>query len=537
MAGPRSAIAPAPTSVPRLRASGPARIQLSHVWVATGILIPLFVIAQSPLAAIDLAYHLRAGDIMFDTHAILGTDVFTATAYGRPWLNQQWLTQIVLTSAFGLGGWFGLVALRAFLEALVLTFVFLACRAAGAATKRAAWLTLAGGFMLTTGFKLRPQLFGMVCFAVTAWLVARRRTHPNGVWLAIPITVLWANLHGSFFLAPLLLGLAWVEDRWTRGHVSPTLLLAGLGSLLATMANPYGYRVWSYAVGLATNPVIRNSVEEWRPPTFETVTGIVFFLSIVVVAALLIAHVRRPVPWGSLVPLVVFLAIALVAIRGVWWWAMVAPIVLAGVLSDRPARLERREPSGSVNAVIVGSLAVVLVGSLLRWMPYTGPSMPTGDKLAFAPVGITRELHRTLRPGEVLFNAQWWGSWLEFEFPRNPVIVDSRIEVIPLSVWSNYGAASSGVEGWQAILDAWDVDVAILARDQQGPLIPKMQADPGWRLVYEDDDGLIFRRASTSAGAAAVELAGGPSERRTASLRHSHRLNRRAGTSPPSSRR
>jgi hypothetical protein len=56
-------------------------------------------------------------------------------------------------------------------------------------------------------------------------------------------------------------------------------------------------------------------------------------------------------------------------------------------------------------------------------------------------------------------------------------------------------------------------------------------------LVYEDDDGLIFRRASTSAGAAAVELAGGPSERRTASLRHSHRLNRRAGTSPPASRR
>ncbi|HTE66115.1 MAG TPA: hypothetical protein VK736_07635, partial [Candidatus Binatia bacterium] len=294
--------------------------------MATGVLIPVIVIAQSPLAAIDLAYHLRAGDIMFDTHAILRTDVFTAAAYGRPWLNQQWLAQIIMTTAFGLGGWFGLVALRAFLEALVLTFVFLACRAAGAATKRAAWLTLTGGVMLTFAFKLRPQLFGMICFAVTAWLVARRRTHPEGVWLVIPITVLWANLHGSFFLAPLLLGLACVEDRWARGRVSRTLLLAGFGSLLATMVNPYGYRVWSYAVGLATNHVIRNSIEEWGPPTIETVTGIVFFLSIVVVAALLIARVRRPVPWGSLVPLVVFLAIALVALRGVSWWTMVAVI-------------------------------------------------------------------------------------------------------------------------------------------------------------------------------------------------------------------
>jgi len=509
MAGTRSTIALAPTSAPRPRASGIARIRLSHVWVATGVLIPVIVIAQSPLAAIDLAYHLRAGDIMFDTHAILRTDVFTAAAYGRPWLNQQWLAQIIMTTAFGLGGWFGLVALRAFLEALVLTFVFLACRAAGAATKRAAWLTLTGGVMLTFAFKLRPQLFGMICFAVTAWLVARRRTHPEGVWLVIPITVLWANLHGSFFLAPLLLGLACVEDRWARGRVSRTLLLAGFGSLLATMVNPYGYRVWSYAVGLATNHVIRNSIEEWGPPTIETVTGIVFFLSIVVVAALLIARVRRPVPWGSLVPLVVFLAIALVALRGVSWWTMVAVIVLAGVLSDRPARLERRDPSGRINAVIVALLAVVAVGSLLRWMPYTGPDMPTGEQLAFAPVGITRDLQRTLGPGEVLFNAQKWGSWLEFEFPRNPVIVDSRIEVIPLSVWRNYGAVSTGVEGWQATLDAWDVDVAVLARDQQGPLIPKMQADPGWRLVYEDAEGLIFRRASTSAGAAPVELAGG----------------------------
>jgi hypothetical protein len=499
MAGTRTAIALAPTDAPRPRAPGLARIRLSHVWVATGVLIPVIVIAGSPLSAIDLAYHLRAGDIMLDTHAILRTDVFTAAAYGRPWLNQQWLAQIVMSAAFGLGGWFGLVALRAFLEALVLTFVFLACRAVGAATKRAAWLTLAGGVMLTAAFKLRPQLFGMVCFAVTAWLVARRRTHPGGVWLVIPITVLWANLHGSFFLAPLLLGLAWVEDRWTRGRASSTLLLAGLGSLLATMVNPYGYRVWSYAVGLATNPVIRNSIEEWRPPTIETVTGIVFFLSIVVVAALLIARVRRPVPWGSLVPLVVFLAIALAALRGVWWWTMVVPIVLAGVLSDRPARLERRDPSGRVNAVIVALLALVAVGSLLRWMPYAGPDMPPGDRLGFAPVGITRELQGTLGPGEVLFNAQKWGSWLEFEFPRNPVIVDARIEVIPSSVWSNYGAVSSGVEGWQATLDAWDVDVAVLARDQQGPLIPKMQADPGWRLVYEDAEGLIFRRASTSA--------------------------------------
>ena len=505
MAGPTSAIAHAPTGAPRLPASVLAKIRLSHVWAASAVAIPVIVIAGTPLAVNDLAYHLRAGDIMFDTHAILRTDVFSAVAYGKPWLNQQWLAQIVLATAFRFGGWFGLVVLRALLGAVVLSFVFLACRAAGAATKRAAWLTLASGVMLMGGFTLRPQLLGMGCFALTAWLVARRRAHPQGVWIVIPITILWANLHGSFFLAPLLLGLAWVEDRWVRGRGSRTLLLAGLGSILATTVTPYGYKVWSYAAGLATNPVIRKTITEWQPPSIEVYTGAVFFLSVVVVAALLIAGVRRPVPWGSLLSLVVFLAIALTAIRGVFWWAMVAPIVLAGVLEDRPAPTERRDPAGALNAAIVGLLALAVVGSVIRWMPYTGPAMPTGGRLAFAPVGITRELQRSLGPGEVVFNAQKWGSWLEFEFPRSPVIVDSLIEVIPESVWWRYYAVSSGAEGWQATLDAWDVDVAVLARDQQGPLIPKVRADPGWRLVYEDAEGLIFRRVSTPIGAGPVD--------------------------------
>jgi hypothetical protein len=503
MAGPTSAIAHAPTGA--LRASVLARIRLSHVWAASAVAIPVIVIAGTPLAVNDLAYHLRAGDIMFDTHAILRTDVFSAVAYRQPWLNQQWLAQLVLATAFRLGGWFGLVALRAVLGGLVLAFVFLACRAAGAAAKRAAWLTLASGVILMGGFTLRPQLLGMGCFAVTAWLVARRRRHPQGVWIVIPITMLWANVHGSFFLAPLLLGLAWVEDRWVRGRGSRTLLLAGLGSMLATTVTPYGYKVWSYAAGLTTNPVIRKTITEWQPPSIEVYTGAAFFLSIVVVAGLLIARVRRPVPWGSLLSLVVFLAIALTAIRGVFWWAMAAPIVLAGVLEDRPAPTERRDPAGALNAAIVGLLALAVIGSVIRWVPYTGPDMPTGGRLAFAPVGITRELQRTLGPGEVVFNAQKWGSWLEFEFPRSPVIVDSLIEVIPESVWWKYYAVSSGVEGWQATLDAWHVDVAVLARDQQGPLIPKVRADPGWRLVYEDAEGLIFRRVSTPIGAGPVD--------------------------------
>jgi hypothetical protein len=243
--------------------------------------------------------------------------------------------------------------------------------------------------------------------------------------------------------------------------------------------------------------VIRRTIVEWQPPTIQTYTGAMFFLSMVVVAALLIARVRRPVPWGSLLPLVAFLAIGVTAVRGAYWWGMVAPIVLAEVLSHRPDRpaTERRDPAGPLNVAIIAVLALALIATMIRWAPYTGSGIPGPNRLSYAPVGITEQLHRILQPGDILFNAQEWGSWLELEFPQNPVVVDSLVEVIPENAWWKYYAASWGAEGWQATLDSWDVDVAVLARDQQADLIPRMKRDPGWRLAYQDAEGLIFTRA------------------------------------------
>ena len=53
----------------------------------------------------------------------------------------------------------------------------------------------------------------------------------------------------------------------------------------------------------------------------------------------------------------------------------------------------------------------------------------------------------------------------------------------------------------------WPGGRRVLAHRQFDPAVPVH--GPGWRLVYEDAEGLIFRRVSTSTGAVAVELTGG----------------------------
>jgi hypothetical protein len=172
---------------------------------------------------------------------------------------------------------------------------------------------------------------------------------------------------------------------------------------------------------------------------------------------------------------------------------------------NRSQTVERRSP---VNAAIAG-LLVVLTVSFLPWWRADNPLTRASPSLTSdAPVGVTAALGRMLRPGERIFNAETWGSWFELNLPRNPTFVDSRIEVFPSAIWRQYVQVSFGQEGWQQVLDRWDVAAVAADRGEQQDLIPRIMRDPGWRLAYEDEKGFVFVRSQ--AGSA---LAGPPPPR------------------------
>ncbi len=144
-------------------------------------------------------------------------------------------------------------------------------------------LTIGSAVLLLGGFQLRPQIFGMLCFTAVFWLMAGRHKHPNRLWWILPIVVLWTNLHGSFFLAPIILLGAWIEDLAYKKATSKIPYVA-LASILVTIANPFGWNIWRYVWTVSTNPVIRNLVGEWKPPEIYVYSSALFFLSASAVA-------------------------------------------------------------------------------------------------------------------------------------------------------------------------------------------------------------------------------------------------------------
>lgn len=472
-----------------VRRSSSFALSLPQLWAFSAVMLPMLGSLVARLDAIDLAYQVRAGEIMLQTHRLLDHDVWTFTVRGAPWLNQQWLAELIFGFAYDLGGWIALDLLHSILIGLVSLFVFKACRANGASLRLAGGLTLSAFVISQVGLGLRSQLLGVVLFAAALWILSERDRNPRAALLLPLIAIIWANVHGSFFLLPLLIGAAWTEDRINKRRGRPSLGPIGLASLAATLINPFGWRVWEYVFDLTITSQVREITTEWQPTTLNHVSGAIFFLSIVLVVGVLVRSDEK-LPWPSVLMLIGFAALAYQARRGLVWWGLGIAPIMSSILSRKESESPPGTPSINIAFVAVMAFAAIIVPPWWR----LGPS---GDEslLNDAPLQITRELRQTVDPGDRVFNAQQWGSWLNLALPENPIFIDSRLELFPAEVLDDNLYVSIGRQGWQDILDRWRVDVVLASKEQDDLLLPLIKKDPGWWLVFENGSGAIFERS------------------------------------------
>ncbi len=467
---------------------------MDDVWASAVVLLSLAIGSMFQLRSVDLAYHVRAGTAMLSSGHLPGVDSFTFTAAGRAWLDQQWLAQVIIALGYRAGGWPAVAILHAALVGTTFWFLWLACRARGASARTSSVLTFCGLAVnfLYTG--MRPQTMAYPLFTATLWILAGRRTHPRRLLLLPPLVAVWANLHGSFVLAPALIGLTWLEDRRDRLETATSTLVVGIVSLLATLVSPYGIGAWRYAIGITTNARILGMVQEWQATSVRTVDGAVFFLSVLVVVGYVVRREGRP-DTLCLIWLGAFFLLSLPAARGLVWWGFVFPVVIAGLAKREAGSATRTERRGSpsLNAMIVLAM-VAFVAVELPWAhDRIDPSSGSSSLLGFAPQDLVDATARSIPSGARVFVSQPFASWFEFALPSNPVFVDSRIELFPSRVWNDYLDVMQAREGWQSILDRWHVDAVVL-REVDNVLESHIAQDPAWHLVTRSDDGSVFVR-------------------------------------------
>jgi hypothetical protein len=466
-------------------------VSLRALWWFLAIALPVLASLIAKISTVDLAYQLRAGAEILATGSIPTRDTWTFTMQGQPWVDQQWGAQVILWIVESIGGWIGLAVFRAALVGAVFGMTtFIAVRR-GLDVRTATIVSLLAFVVAAPALALRPQLLGMVCFTAVLLLVVGRRDHPQRLWLVPIIVAVWANLHGSFFLGPLVVGLAWLEDLHDRRPDARRTLVIAAVSVLAACLTPTGPLVWVYAAGLSSNPSVTARISEWQPTSLRDVPGLLFYASATAIGVL-IARSGRKVPWPTLAWLGAFFVIGAYAQRGVAWWPIAAVAATAGTLIPAmPSRTRTAtQTMRRVNALVAGMLVLAAVVALPSGrVPVPGALVST-ELAAPAPPGLTASLRDLARPGDRVFTPQPWGSWFEYALPAVLVAVDSRIEMISPRVWDAYEGVLAGRDGWQAVLAEWGVTHVMVDADQTA-FRDRLTA-AGWRVAYEDADGALL---------------------------------------------
>ena len=122
--------------------------------------------------------------------------------------------------------------------------------------------------------------------------------------------------------------------------------------------------------------------------------------------------------------------------------------------------------------------------------PLTGPP----GLLREAPAGLAGSLEAVAGPTDRAVVPQPWASWLIWAAPGIPVMVDSRVEVVPASAWIDYATIARGGPPALATLRGVAASVVVVDGATQEALELALRTPgSGWRLEYEDADGLVFK--------------------------------------------
>ena len=439
-------------------------------------------IGLRPLGDNSFLTHLATGRFILD-HGIPRHDPYSFTAPGTPWTVQSWLASVLYGLTDRLGGWRALQLLTGLTTLALAAIIW---RLSSPARGVIARLLIAGlALAVGTGtWSERPLLFGLVFFTV-ALLAAEDRIDAR--WL-IPVFWLWVNIHGSFPLGLLVLGLLAV-GRWADGARPSAerraLTMAALGTLLGAI-NPLGPSLIVFPGHLLARQSILRHIIEWQAPSFTTWPQRLFLMQIAL-AVLLLA--RRP-SWRLAVPFAVLVPMALLSARNMNVASIVLVIAMApaaaglgGLGSDEPA----------VPAARAGLGALIVLGVILSVSAFLTPAVDFKDYPTKAVAWL--DAHTSLRD-ERIAAPDYVGNYLEYAYGGAvKVFVDDRAEMYPKAVYDDFITVLAAKPDWEAALQRRAVTAVIWPAD--GPLTSVLSESSHWSIVYRDRNWIVARpRAS-----------------------------------------
>jgi hypothetical protein len=452
-------------------------------------LIPILFTLALPYTAGDLAIWIAQGNFFLQTHQILRHDIFSILQTGE-----------LVYPSFGISVVYallyravGLLGVCLFHDVFVLLgILFLLYRPlikdhilpGGKNLKWFLFLFWLGG---VPTFVERPAMVALLPLIFSFQLISKSRESfsKKEMGLLLATTFIWANIHGSFILLPLMLGWRFVFGFKNLKNKGAEIAL-GLGTLLVSLLNPFGWKLYPYLIETSRLSKSRG-ITEWDFPGVLTQfpTGILFwllFFGAITYCAKAYQQKRFLEVFSN--PFFLFLLLGTTSIRN----AALAFILILPA-AHALGFLKTQTPTVSRTLSPSKNLALFLV--LLLALPLTALYKPKRWDQT-----VTFELSQKIKSDGrycPIFSSWELGSFLALS-NQNPIYLDTRNIIYSQADFEKYEQTLAGnpiAESFLADHKACFVLVSIA--NAQG-LITRLKTHDDWQWLGDENGYTLYKK-------------------------------------------
>jgi hypothetical protein len=452
--------------------------------------------------SVDSWLELATGRLIWQT-GIPHHETLTTIAYGRAWVDQQWLAQLTSYGLYRLGGLALVGVVNVILLMSGLGGALIAARKLGASLRDVLVPAVLCGWLFVPASEVRTQAFAIPLFALTTYLLALDSRHASRrVLWTLPILVLWGNVHGTASIGAGLVLLRGLTLMWERRrlrnrprYLARPLALV-LGAPLALLLTPYGLHSIAYYQSTLGNSALRHLVTEWQPVTSSPLIAAPFFLLAGVTVWSFGRSAERTTLWEKLA--LVALAVASVdVIRNVVFFALAALVILPqsldglfGNAATRPVATRRR-----LNGALVGGAAAIAAVSLAVIFGRPAATLEGRYHKPAMLAAIERAMGGD--PALKLVDDTRYADWMLWQAPwlAGRVADDSRFELYRSSQLYAFQRLDAAIGlDWKRAADGYRL--LVLDRSADADAIKGFRAEPGAKLLYSDGQAVVILRSS-----------------------------------------
>lgn len=486
----------------------------------------------------DFGWHLRFGEIIWQTKNIPHDQIFMWTLAGKNWVDHEWLGNLLLYGLWSAGG-YGLVTV--FFAALPLLAIIIANRfifARKAFTAEGmflvAFLEAAAFFAMRGHLGVRLQEFTFLFLVLLLILIQKTRSEARSraLWWIIPLVYAWACLHGGFLIAFAVVG-GWLIYEWAI-HIKPAywarfgaqplatrrlLQYNGIAliAFLVSGATPYGLELYSFLGGYR-DTYYMSYIREWLSPLTYPVNYAQLVANIGVAGLAVWALMQRRA--NSLLAFLSAAAFLLLAFRSMRHFPLLVattiififPIALPSLAPSLTALVRRRISWLTAACLFACSVALFFSAHFT--------TQPFNSYCNSYPCQASRFLdaHPEYLQGRLLNNYNY-GGFLIGTRPQWRLFIDGRLPQYAYAgktILEEYNRFNSAEQTEQQ-LNTHNISTVLLRKYSQPPspdwfeiwvlgyrpalfekdrsaLQMHLDTATDWKKVYEDSDSCIYVR-------------------------------------------